>query len=250
MKRLFIIWVAMTIAISSHADDHTPSMPTMGAIETFSCNFADDKDMDDFMQVAKKWDEFADEGFSAPYAAYVLNSYYASEMEHDLYWVGFSPNFTAQGITAQEWLEKGTSLNAEFDAVAPCDSHSQFGYMPVRATDAPVSVTGVVDFSGCAMKEGASPVALAVADAKMNAFLDKVGVKVDIARWYPMHGVDLPADFIQVSRFDSLAEKGVAYDGFINAGGPQTQAAIYDSLVQCADGPTSLYNSAGSSSGE
>lgn len=66
----------------------------------------------------------------------------------------------------------------------------------------------------------------------------------------PMHGVDLSADFIQVSRFDSLAEKGVAYDGFINAGGPQTQAAICDSLVKCADGPTSLYNSAGGSSGK
>ena len=66
----------------------------------------------------------------------------------------------------------------------------------------------------------------------------------------PMHGVDLSADFIQVSRFDSLAEKGVAYHAFINAGCPQTQAAICDSLVKRADGPTSLYNSAGGSSGK
>tara|TARA_Y200000002_G_C22387093_1_gene539855 strand:- start:420 stop:605 length:186 start_codon:yes stop_codon:yes gene_type:complete len=42
----------------------------------------------------------------------------------------------------------------------------------------------------------------------------------------------------------------VAYDGFTNAGGPQTQEAIYDSLVQCEVGPTSLCNSAGGSFGE
>ena len=118
MRNIFLAIIATLLASTSYADDHMPA-PTMGAIETFACSFADGKGMNDFMKVAAKWDEFADDAFSAPYQGFVLTPYYSADMEHDLYWVGFSPSFTAQGKTAQEWMEKGSALQAEFDAAAP-----------------------------------------------------------------------------------------------------------------------------------
>ena len=248
MKKIFLAMIATLFASTGHADDHMRA-PTMGAIETFACNFADGKDMDDFVRVAAKWDDFADDAFSAPYQGFVLTSYYSADMEHDLYWVGFSPNFTAQGKTAQEWMEKGAALQAEFDAAAPCDAHSQFGYFPIYSSGTPTPATGVVDFSGCSVKDGVSQQAIAAADAKMNAFIAELGINVTIGRWFPMHGTDFAGDFIQASRFDSLAEKGEVYDKFIQAGGPQTQMALYGDLMICRDGPTSLYNAAGGSTG-
>ena len=194
MRNIFLAIIATLLASTSYADDHMPA-PTMGAIETFACSFADGKGMNDFMKVAAKWDEFADDAFSAPYQGFVLTPYYSADMEHDLYW--WLPSFTAQGKTAQEWMEKGAALQAEFDAAAPCDAHSQFGYFPIfLGTPAPDA--GVVDFAGCSVKDGVSQQAIAAADAKMNAFIAELGINVTIGRWFPMHGTDFTGDFIQV----------------------------------------------------
>ena len=62
--------IATLFASTGYADDHI-DVPTMSAMEIFACNFADGKDMDDFMKVAAKWDEFADDAFSAPYQEFV-----------------------------------------------------------------------------------------------------------------------------------------------------------------------------------
>ena len=83
----------------------------------------------------------------------------------------------------------------------------------------------------------------------MSAFIAALGVNVTIGRWFPMHRTDFYGDFMQASRFDSLAEKGEVYDKFIQAGGPQTQMALYGDLMICRDGPTSLYDAAGGSTG-
>lgn len=246
MNKICLALALMILAAPSYADDH---MPMPRALETFSCNFADGKDMDDFMKVANKWDKFADKAFSMPYQGYVLTPYYSADMEHDLYWVGFSPNFAAQGKTDQEMLEKGASLQADFDAISLCDSHSQFAVFPVYSTGAPVTSSGVVDFSACSLKDDASQQAIAAADAKMNAFMKELDVNVSIVRWFPLQGTDFPGDFIQASRFDSLAEKGAIYDKFIQAGGQQAQTMIYGELMSCSEGPTSLYNSVGGSTG-
>ena len=131
------------------------SPPSPGSsLETFACNFAKGKDLDDFLAVAKKWDRFADDGFSEPYEGFVLTPFYFNaDNDADVYWVGVSPNFAAQGTTADEWMAKGSALQKAFDQVAPCQSHSQMASIAVRDIN---RSTGVVDFSACSLKPGAT----------------------------------------------------------------------------------------------
>ena len=112
--------VLSLLSYGAIADDHAPSI---GGIETYSCKFNEGNDLNDVLSVAKKWNKFASKNFSMPYQGYVLTPYYRdAETEYDFYWVGVSPSFEAQGTVAQEWLAKGTKMQAEFDSVSTCDS--------------------------------------------------------------------------------------------------------------------------------
>ncbi len=42
----------------SQADNHA-AMPAYGGVEVYACDFAEGKDIDDLMKVAKKWDKWA-----------------------------------------------------------------------------------------------------------------------------------------------------------------------------------------------
>jgi hypothetical protein len=62
MKRLIGTAGALLLAAQGAFADH--HLPQVQALETYACNFAKGKDLDDFLAVAEKWDRFADEGFS------------------------------------------------------------------------------------------------------------------------------------------------------------------------------------------
>ena len=131
MKRVFATAGALLLAAQGAFADH--HLPQVQALETYACNFAKGKDLDDFLAVAKKWDRFADDGFSEPYEGFVLTPFYFNaDTDADVYWVGVSPNFAAQGTTADEWMAKGAALQKAFDQVAPSlpislDNPSRYG---------------------------------------------------------------------------------------------------------------------------
>ena len=241
------IFVTGTTALIVQADDHM-QVPDYGGVEVFGCDFAEGKDIDDLLEVAKKWNGWASKNNSQPYSGYVLQPYYYDGLDDDTYWVGFSPSLAAQGIVQSEWMSKGGKLQQEFDSVAPCKSHLQLAWIRVFDETENPSPQGVVDAAGCTMLPGGSQEKLASADAKMNAFNAQIGNSIRVYRWYPMQGANADApDFYQMQWYDSLEAKGAIADSFINNGGVQLQTALYGEIMQCEVGPSFLYNSVGGS---
>ena len=249
MRRMICIasgfLVTLMTTFTVQADDHM-QVPAYGGVEVFGCDFAEGKDMDDLLDVSKKWDTWASKNNSQPYSGYLLQPYYYDDLDDEIYWVGFSPSLAAQGIVQAEWLAKGGELQQEFDSVIPCKSHGQLAWVRVVDEVESPSSQGIVDFAGCAMLPGGSQEKLAAADAKMNAFNAKIGNPARIYRWYPIQGASADApEFYQAQWYDSLEAKGTAADLFVTNGGIQMQGALYGELLQCSSGPSFLYSYVG-----
>ena len=250
MKKLMSAIVLSLLSYGAIADDHAPSI---GGIETYSCKFNEGNDLNDVLSVAKKWNKFASKNFSMPYQGYVLTPYYRdAETEYDFYWVGVSPSFEAQGTVAQEWLAKGTKMQAEFDSVSTCDSLAQWGNVGVSVPEDGAPSEGVVSFQACTMKEGATLEKVMAADAKMSAFMEKIGVSGGVmSRWFPLSGqsTSFTADMVVARGISSLGERGRVFDSMIKSGGMQMQNSLYGDLMECRGGPTSIFVSVGGSEG-
>lgn len=245
--QFLLVSSALMAAQLGQADNHA-AMPAYGGVEVYACDFAEGKDMDDLMKVAKKWDKWAKKNHSKAYAGHVLTPFFSDGSDAGVYWVGFSDSFSDQGIVLEEWLEKGGDLQKEFDSVIPCNSHSQLAWVRVRdVAEAPLS-TGVVDFAGCSWLPGATQEKMAAADAEMNKFLDQVGITARVYRWYPMQGNPADGlDFYQARWHDSLAAKGSDNDLYVRNGGVQLENKLYDPIMKCFGGPSALYTAVGGS---
>ena len=235
-----------SLAIS---DDHL-ELPVFGGVETFACDFVDGKGMDDLMKVTKKWDKWADKIHSVAYTGLVLSPFYYDALDADVYWVGFSSSFRDQAVAQAEYEAKGAKMQADFDSVYSCKSHSQLAWVRVRDESGPTD-EGIVDFSACAMLPNASQQDLSAADTKMNAFLTKIESSARIYRWYPMQGNETNgADFYQASWSGSFEEKGLNTDKFLQNGGVQLRDSLYGPIVKCSGGPSANYIQVGSSEGQ
>ena len=240
VAQIGLLGLSAAMATTAWSDDHM-QMPAFGGVETFACDFADGKDMDDLLQLTKKWDAWAKKNHTRAYTGYVLSPFYYDEMQADVYWVGFSPSFEDQAVVQAEFAEMGVKMQAEFDSIIPCKSHRQRAWVRVRdeTTD---TDTGVVDFARCTMRPDATLEKMNAADAQMNAFFSEVGSTTRIYRWYPMQGgSNSGADFVQANWSGSLQEKGANADKFLQNGGAQLRNALYGDLLECSGGLSANY---------
>ena len=246
MKKILTVIYLFLLSSWGIADNHAPAF---GGIETYSCNFNEGNDLGDVLAVAKKWNKFASKNFSMHYQGYVLTPYYRdANTQHDFHWVGVSPSFEAQGKVADDWLAKGSKMQAEFDSVSTCNALAQWGNMPVSLPEDGVPNEGFVSFQACNMKEGASLEKMLEADMKMAAFAKKAGISSGVmSRWFPISGqaADFSADFIVTRGIGSLGERGKLVDTMIKSGGMQMQNSLYGELQECRGGPTSMFVSVG-----
>ena len=247
MKKVITFFCAFVFSTSSIADHH---IPAYAALETFACNFMPGKDRDDMLTWAAKWDERATEIFSAPYMG-MLNSPFLmnpSDQQHDIYWVGVSPNFAALGAVQDDYNSKAGKLQNALQRVVDCDSHAMWALTTVRGNgnSAPPS-NGVATFQACSLSDGKTVGDLLAADAKMNAFLDKINHESPMWRWWPISGLEsaTEADFFEVSGNTSLKQKGEMMDNFVKNGGLIAQASIYSDLIQCNPMGTDLFTLVG-----
>ena len=66
-------------------------VPAYGGVEVFGFDFAEGKDMEDLLDVSKKWNTWASKNNSQAYSGYLLQPYYYDDLDDEIYWVGFSP---------------------------------------------------------------------------------------------------------------------------------------------------------------
>ena len=69
--QFLLVLSALMATQLGQADNHV-AMPAYGGVEVYACDFAEGKDMDDLMKVAKKWDKWAKKNHSKAYAGICL----------------------------------------------------------------------------------------------------------------------------------------------------------------------------------
>ena len=85
--KFFLILSALMATQWSQADDHA-TVPAYGGVEVYACDFAEGKDMNDLMKVAKKWDKWAKKNHSKPYAGHVLTPFFSDGSDAGVYLTG------------------------------------------------------------------------------------------------------------------------------------------------------------------
>lgn len=247
MKKILFFLCAFAFSTFSIADHH---MPGYAALETFSCNYMPGKDREDLLAWAAKWDERAAEIFSAPYTG-MLNTPFLmnpTDQQHDIYWVGVSPNFAALGAVQDDYNAKAGDLQGALQRVVDCDAHAMWALTTVRGdANSPLPSNGVATFTTCTLAEGKTMEDVLAADAKMNAFLDKINHESPMWRWWPISGLESAneADFFEVIGNNSLKQKGEMMDNFVKNGGLIAQASNYGDLMQCDPMGTDLFTVVG-----
>ncbi len=247
MKKIIFLLCAFVFSASSNADHH---IPQYAALETFSCNFMPGKNGDDLLAWSAKWDERATEIFSAPYMG-MLNTPFLmnpTDQQHDIYWVGVSPDFTAMGAVQDDYNAKAGDLQRALLQVVDCDAHAMWAVTTVRGdANASLPDNGVATFSVCTLADGKTMEDLQAADAKMNAFLDKINHESSMWRWWPVSGQESASeiDFFEVTGNTSLKQKGAMMDNYVKNGGLIAEATNYDDLMHCDAFGTDLYTVVG-----
>ena len=131
----------------------------------------------DMVKWAGKWNAAAKDIFSAPYMAMLLDPFLMNpaDQQHDIYWVGYSPNCAAQGAVLDDWNAKAGKLADELLKIADCDTHAIWAMTTTRGSgNTTPPATGVLTFQACSMVGDTTMMDLAAAEAQMNAFMDNI----------------------------------------------------------------------------
>lgn len=208
-----IIWITTvilsTFSISVNADNHR------GAMEFFACSFNEGKDMSDMMKVTEEWQRFADKNFSETYQAGIMSPYLAStgDFPMDFIWVGFSKDQEKLGRVADEWLAKGQKLQAKFDSVAKCDTHSFWTTLERRAFDG-MGKPAFLQVRSCTAKDDVVWGQIYRAQTEMMEWFDTNEIGGGNFVWIPRVGDARDSDvtYYDVWATKSLAERGAAVE--------------------------------------
>ena len=236
-------YLALFLTIASLAQAEELRSTGIFPIETYGCNYADGKGLDDLRSVAKKWDKWADKNYSAPYDAWVLTPFYFNgQTRVDSIWVGTAENFNQLGKVQNDWVSKGAAMQAQFDSVSPCGNHALWGGRVVKE-QAEITKEGLVAFQMCTLGEGANAADVAAADVKWAAYLESAGITDGLHYWYPGSGVsqDREWDFLSLQISDNFAAWGSSIDTAVNGGGMTQFGAIYGNLMSCKNGGVWTY---------
>jgi hypothetical protein len=203
-------------------------------VELFTCSFSDGKGPADLTKVIAKWNKWADDRGMDNYSAWTLTPFFAStNQEFDVGWMGVAPTGAELGAALDDWLANGSELQAEFDAVAPCDSHAMFAALQFKNPpdrDDPSQV--FVSFSDCTIGEGSSfDNDVAPAIAAWSEWRSGQGSTAGYWVFVPIYGGGGEEfDFKFVASYGSLEEFGTDFDNY----DPDKASELFPSgMVDC-----------------
>lgn len=231
---LFILTGVLSVfsmgAVYAEEDDGASIFP----LETFTCNYKKGKDPGDLAKVNDKWNAWTDKSAVPEYAAWMLTPFFVSaDIKFDLGWLGGWPDGNAMGKSLQEWVTKGGDLQAAYDDVVDCDSHSNFAAMMIKPSAA-INETSVLSFSDCKIEEGHTMDQAMGALAAWGQYLSDTDDTGGALVLFPAYGTgDVDYDFKWMRTFASFETFGSSYEQFGNGGGYQKSSAMMDGLLSC-----------------
>lgn len=207
-------------------------MNAAAPVELYTCKYNEGKGPADLDKVVAKWNKWADGHEMSDYSAWTLTPYFAGdEQDFDVAWLGVSPTGKGLGAGLDAWLADGSALQAEFDSIAPCDSHSMFAAVefkqPPKRKD-PSKV--VISFSDCSIKEGKTFDDVAAALGSWSEFRSGQGSTAGMWVFFPVYGGGGEEfDFKYVASYGSFEELGVDYDNYDSDKADE----LFSGLVDC-----------------
>jgi hypothetical protein len=202
----------------SIADEHEGDGDGPAPVELYTCKYAEGKGPADLDAVVAKWNAWADGREVSDYSAWTLTPFYAGEnQDFDIAWMGTAPTGQALGTALDDWIANGAEMQAAFDSVVPCDSHSMFAAIQFKEPpqrDDPSKV--FISFSDCSIGEGKSFTDdLAPALTAWSEYRSGQGSTAGYWVFFPVHGGGGEEfDFKFIASFGSLAEQGTDFDNY------------------------------------
>lgn len=217
MKNLLCSIFAVALSITTFvtvADDHAkkaaPINTPLTGINTLSCNFMPDKDMDDYMKLVSKYNTWADENYPNSQSAWIFIPTFFENRDHDFYWVGASPSWLEAAQNIDIWMKNGSDLAKKFQKVVDCDQ-SQFwvGRTIFASENFEDSPSGIVGVQSCKIHADKSMSDIGRASKQIEQIVMDAGLtNRAVFRWQPRGGVDRSKmDFLNLFASETMEQR-------------------------------------------
>jgi hypothetical protein len=214
-----------------------------GPVEAFYCNYQPGKGMNDLMQVAQRFDKWADKN-DASYSAWILTPAYGQFTElPDVLWLGSNPSGIEMGKAQTAWRASGGELQKAFDSVMACGGHAVATSVEINAPDGPPG-DGVVMFTQCSLDDGSDSMKAIAAHKKYSAAMRGLGAKGSSWLFFPMIGgsTDRDFDYWGVTTFKGWTDFFAGYELYVNGGGWKKGMEALSGAASCAAGSPTVWD--------
>jgi len=201
--------------------------------EIYSCSFNEGNGEADLGQWVAKWNAWADSAEIKGYSAWTLYPFYFGDnQEFDFIWLGASASGEALGRAHDSYLSSGGELEAGINAIATCDSHSNFAALTIKQPPPGNEAAFAMAFADCNLSEGTSFDDIYPAMKEWAAYMTESGSKTGAWVLFPAFGGGkVEYAFKSVATYANYEALGVDYDTFNNGGYKKNVELFGDRLV-------------------
>jgi hypothetical protein len=225
-----LLWSGIALAQES-----APT-PNFQPVEMFSCTYNKGKGARDLDRAVATFNEWSDANDPTGYTAWTLTpQYFNADITFDVAWLGAWTDNAAMGSNTDTFVTKGASVQAAFDRVLTCDSHTGAQAVEVKPPqNAAPPATGIVMFSSCTLAEGVGPADAYAAHVAWGKYLDSKGSRAAMWTFYPGLGSGtMDFDYWVVTAYGNYAELAATTEILTNGGGWIEAAKIFAGIVSC-----------------
>ena len=235
MLKLLILTSFVLSSLSSFVAYGTGSGHS--ALDFYSCNFINGKDMEDLRKLDTEYVEWASKNYPF-FLSYIMTKHATNhnDWELDFIWLNIFENHEALGSANNAWSNSGSEMERKFKKLIKCNSHFTATSIPIKPSSA-LGSDDIFSINSCTMKDGVTYDNLIAADSKWISHREAVGMEDAMYRWVPDAGWsrDTEADFLNVYVATDLMMRGRSID-LLWSGSGQIWQSIYGDIHSCDQG--------------
>jgi hypothetical protein len=205
-------------------------------VETQGCKFNANKGMNELHSVNARYNAWADKNKMTDYTAFVATPlFYSADIQYDVLWVGAWPNAAAMARDAAlSATKEGRDIDAAYDALGKCASHSLYAEVVVRQPKGAPPENGVATFSDCTVRDGRTAEEAIAALGQVAEYMAGRGSDAFSAVLFPLAGLPNNAHytFKHVVGYGSMDAFGKDVDSY-TAGGFRRVDELLERVVDC-----------------